>query len=159
MLNGRFRGKDIGSGTDVFRFVDDVRAGVMSIEDFVAAESAMARSPSHCMTMGTASTMASMAESLGVARPGNAAYPAVDAHRARLARMTGRRAVPMVNEDQCLSKILTKENPVPGESHEPVSSAWPLCAVATTLSCQPPTNWFTTPPRFNTVCPLPKGNV
>ena len=108
MLNGRFRGKDIGSGTDVFRFVDDVRAGVMSIEDFVAAESAMARSPGHCMTMGTASTMASMAESLGVALPGNATYPAVDAHRARLARMTGRRAVAMVNEDQCLSKILTK---------------------------------------------------
>jgi L-arabonate dehydrase len=108
MLNGRFRGKDIGSGTDVFKFVDEVRAGVMSIEDFVAAESAMARSPGHCMTMGTASTMASMAESLGVALPGNAAYPAVDAHRARLARMTGRRAVAMVNEDQRLSKILTK---------------------------------------------------
>src|SRR5579871_5765567 len=55
------------------------------------------------------------------------------------------------------SRLLT-ENPVPGESHEPVSSAWPLCAVAITLSCQPPANWFTTPPRFNIGCPLPNGS-
>src|ERR1700757_292822 len=57
-----------------------------------------------------------------------------------------------------LSRLLT-ENPVPGESHEPVSSAWPLCAVAITLSCHPPANWFTTPPRFNIGCPVPNGNV
>ena len=108
MLNGKFRGKDIGSGTDVWKFSEDVRAGVMSPEDFMAAESAMSRSPGHCMTMGTASTMASMAESLGVTLPGNAAYPAVDARRARLARLTGRRAVAMVNEDLRLSKVLTR---------------------------------------------------
>jgi dihydroxy-acid dehydratase len=109
MLNGKFRGRDIGSGTDVWKFSEDVRAGLMSRADFMAAESAMSRSPGHCMTMGTASTMASMAEALGVALPGNAAYPAVDAHRARLARMTGRRAVAMVHEDLRLSGVLTRK--------------------------------------------------
>lgn len=108
MLNGKFRGADIGSGTDVWRFSEDVRAGRMSRERFMAAESAMSRSPGHCMTMGTASTMASMAESLGLTLPGNAAYPAVDAHRARLARLTGRRIVGMVGEDLRLSKVLTR---------------------------------------------------
>ncbi|QPC94659.1 IlvD/Edd family dehydratase [Mesorhizobium sp. INR15] len=109
MLNGRFQGREIGSGTDVWKFSEDVRAGVMSAQDFASAESAMSRSPGHCMTMGTASTMASMVEALGIALPGNAAYPAVDAHRARLARMTGRRIVEMVNEDLRLSAILKKE--------------------------------------------------
>jgi len=108
MLNGKFRGTDIGSGTDVWRFSEEVRAGVMSRTDFMAAESAMSRSPGHCMTMGTASTMASMAEALGVALPGNAAYPAVDARRSHLARMTGRRIVEMVREDLSLSRILTR---------------------------------------------------
>jgi L-arabonate dehydrase len=109
MLNGKFKGRDIGSGTDVWRFSEDVRAGVMSRADFMAAESAMSRSPGHCMTMGTASTMASMAEALGVTLPGNAAYPAVDAHRARLARLTGRRIVGMIREDLRLSQILTRK--------------------------------------------------
>ncbi|WP_460448609.1 IlvD/Edd family dehydratase [Alsobacter sp. SYSU BS001988] len=109
MLNGKFRGADIGSGTDVWRFSEDVRAGVMSRDDFMAAENAMSRSPGHCMTMGTASTMACMAEALGMALPGNAAYPAVDAHRARLARLTGRRIVAMVQEDLRMSQILTRE--------------------------------------------------
>ncbi len=109
MLNGKFRGKDIGSGTDVWRFSEDVRAGVMSRADFIAAENAMSRSPGHCMTMGTASTMATMAEALGVALPGNAAYPAVDANRSRLAQMTGRRIVDMVREDLRLSMILKRE--------------------------------------------------
>jgi len=108
MLNGRFQGRAIGSGTDVWKFSEDVRAGVMSAAEFAAAESAMSRSPGHCMTMGTASTMASMVEALGLALPGNAAYPAVDAHRARLARITGRRIVEMVNEDLRLSKIMTR---------------------------------------------------
>src|SRR6266478_2301202 len=108
MLSGKYRGQDIGSGTNVWSMSEDLRAGKISVEEFHEAESCMHRSHGHCMTMGTASTMASMAESLGVALPGNAAYPAVDAHRARLARMTGRRAVAMVNEDQRLSKILTK---------------------------------------------------
>ncbi|WP_395449374.1 L-arabinonate dehydratase [Aminobacter sp. UC22_36] len=109
MLNGRFRGKPIGSGTDVWKFSEDVRAGLMSEQEFAAAESAMSRSPGHCMTMGTASTMASMVESLGLALPGNAAYPAVDAHRARLARLSGRRIVAMVKEDLRLSAILTRK--------------------------------------------------
>ena len=109
MLNGRFKGKQIGSGTDVWKFSEDVRAGVMSEREFAAAENAMSRSPGHCMTMGTASTMASMVEALGIALPGNAAYPAVDAHRARLARMTGRRIVEMVHEDLRLSAILRRE--------------------------------------------------
>jgi dihydroxy-acid dehydratase len=109
MLNGRFRGKPIGSGTDVWKFSEDVRAGVMTEQEFAAAESAMSRSPGHCMTMGTASTMASMVEALGLALPGNAAYPAVDAHRARLARLSGRRIVEMVKEDLRLSAILTRK--------------------------------------------------
>jgi L-arabonate dehydrase len=109
MLNGHYRGKTIGSGTDVWKLSEDVRAGVMSPQEFMEAESAMSRSAGYCMTMGTASTMAPMVEALGVALPTNAAWPAVDARRARLARMTGRRAVAMVDEDLRLSKILTKE--------------------------------------------------
>jgi len=109
MLNGKYRGREIGSGTDVWRLSEDVRGGKISKDEFMAAESAMSRSPGHCMTMGTASTMASMAEALGVTLPGNAAYPAVDARRSRLARLTGRRAVAMVHEEMRLSKILTRE--------------------------------------------------
>ncbi|KOF17245.1 dihydroxy-acid dehydratase [Ensifer adhaerens] len=108
MLNGRLKGRTIGSGTDVWKFSEDVRAGVMTPAEFMAAESAMSRSPGHCMTMGTASTMASMAEALGLALPGNAAYPAVDAHRARLAQLSGRRIVAMVAEDLRPSHILTR---------------------------------------------------
>src|SRR5688572_29444675 len=78
MLNGRFRGRTLGSGTDTWKFSEDVRAGVISSEEFQAAESGMHRSAGHCMTMGTASTMASMVESLGMTLPENAAYPAVD---------------------------------------------------------------------------------
>src|ERR1041385_4254266 len=109
MLSGRFRGKQIGSGTGVWQMSEDVRAGKMSQEEFTAAESCMHRSKGHCMTMGTASTMASMVEALGVALPGNAAIPAVDARRARQAQMTGRRIVEMVKDDLRLSKILTRE--------------------------------------------------
>ncbi len=109
MLNGRYRGKAIGSGTDVWKFSEEVRAGKMSPAEFANAESAMSRSPGHCMTMGTASTMASMVEALGITLPGNAAWPAVDARRARLARASGRRIVEMVRQDQTLSQILTKQ--------------------------------------------------
>jgi dihydroxy-acid dehydratase len=108
MLSGRFRGKQIGSGTGVWQMSEDVRAGKMSQEEFTAAESCMHRSKGHCMTMGTASTMASMVEALGVALPGNAAIPAVDARRYRQAQLTGRRIVEMVEEDMILSKILTR---------------------------------------------------
>ncbi len=109
MLNGRFRGKAIGSGTDVWKFSEAVRSGEMTQNAFAEAESAMSRSPGHCMTMGTASTMASMVEALGITLPGNAAWPAVDARRARLARASGRRIVEMVRQDQTLSQILTKQ--------------------------------------------------
>jgi len=109
MLSGRFRGKQIGSGTGVWQMSEDVRAGKMSQEEFTAAESCMHRSKGHCMTMGTASTMASMVEALGVSLPGNAAIPAVDSRRYRLAQLSGRRIVEMVREDLVLSKILTRQ--------------------------------------------------
>jgi L-arabonate dehydrase len=108
MLSGKFQGRDIGSGTGVWQMSEKVRAGEMAMEEFVAAESCMHRSKGHCMTMGTASTMASMVEALGVSLPGNAAIPAVDARRARLAQLTGRRIVEMVKEDLKLSRILTR---------------------------------------------------
>jgi dihydroxy-acid dehydratase len=109
MLSGKYRGQDIGSGTNLWSMSEDVRAGKMSLDEFHEAESCMNRSHGHCMTMGTASTMASMVESLGIGMPGNAAIPAVDARRYVLARMAGRRAVEMVKEKLVLSKILTKE--------------------------------------------------
>ncbi len=109
MLSGKYRGTDIGSGTNTWSMSEDLRAGRMTLEEFHEAESCMNRSHGHCMTMGTASTMASMVESLGVGLPGNAAYPAVDARRNVLARMAGRRAVEMVREQLTLSKLLTRE--------------------------------------------------
>ena len=108
MLSGKFQGHDLGSGTGVWQMSEQVRAGKMTLEQFNSAESCMHRSKGHCMTMGTASTMASMVEALGVALPGNAAIPAVDARRARQAQLTGRRIVAMVQEDLRLSKILTR---------------------------------------------------
>ncbi len=109
MLSGKYRGTDIGSGTNTWSMSEDLRAGRISLEEFHEAESCMHRSHGHCMTMGTASTMASMVEALGVGMPGNAAIPAVDARRNVLARMAGRRAVEMVKEKLSLSKILTKQ--------------------------------------------------
>jgi L-arabonate dehydrase len=109
MLNGRFRGRTLGSGTDVWRFSEDVKAGKMSLADFLEAESCMARSAGHCMTMGTASTMAIMVESLGMGLPGNAAIPAVDSRRGVLAQLAGRRIVQMVREDLVMSKVLTRQ--------------------------------------------------
>ena len=108
MLNGKFRGKELGSGTSVWKMAEDVAAGVMPLCEFLDAESSMNRSKGHCMTMGTASTMASMVEALGMSLPGNAAIPAVDARRTTLAHMTGRRIVEMVREDLRMSKILTR---------------------------------------------------
>ena len=109
MLNGKFRGCDVGSGTSVWQFSEAVKAGEMTLADFMSAESGMSRSPGHCMTMGTASTMASMVESLGIGLPENAAYPAVDSRRKRLAHLVGNRAVEIVNEDLRISKVLTRE--------------------------------------------------
>jgi dihydroxy-acid dehydratase len=109
MLNGKFRGEDIGSGTHVWKFTEMLKTGQMSERDMVDAESCMSRSAGHCMTMGTASTMASMVEALGMGLPTNAAIPAVDSRRKVLARMAGRRIVEMVHEDLKMSKILTRD--------------------------------------------------
>ncbi|MDB5897454.1 MAG: dihydroxy-acid dehydratase [Ramlibacter sp.] len=109
MLSGKWRGQDLGSGTGVWSMSEQVRAGTLKLQDFLEAESCMHRSHGHCMTMGTASTMASMVEALGVGLPGNAAYPAVDGRRNVLARMAGRRIVEMVHGDVLLSKILTRQ--------------------------------------------------
>jgi L-arabonate dehydrase len=108
MLNGKYCGQDIGSGTDVWKFSEDVKAGVMSLEQFMDAEASMSRSAGHCMVMGTASTMASMVEALGVALPYNAALPAVDSRRYALAHLAGRRIVGLVQDDVRLSQILTR---------------------------------------------------
>ncbi len=110
MLNGKFRGKDIGSGTDVWRFAEEVKAGEMALEDFMDAEACMSRSVGHCNVMGTASTMNSMAEALGMSLPGCAAIPAADSRRRVIAQLTGRRIVEMVKEDLRISKILKREN-------------------------------------------------
>src|SRR5215471_17360088 len=109
MLSGKYRGTDIGSGTNTWSMSEDLRAGRITLTEFHEAESCMNRSHGHCMTMGTASTMASMVEALGVGLPGNAAYPAVDARRNVVARMAGRRAVEMVRDKLTLSRLLTRE--------------------------------------------------
>ena len=110
MLNGKLNGQDIGSGTAVWKLHEQAKGGQISMHDFLAAEAGHARSAGTCNTMGTASTMACMAESLGVSLPHNAAIPAVDARRYVLAHMSGMRIVEMVNEDLKLSKILKREN-------------------------------------------------
>ncbi len=109
MLSGKFHGRELGSGTGVWQMCEQVSSGKMKMEEFFEAESCMHRSKGHCMTMGTASTMASMVEALGMSLPGNAAIPAVDARRHTLAQMTGRRVVKMVEEDLRMSRILTRE--------------------------------------------------
>jgi dihydroxy-acid dehydratase len=109
MLSGRWEGRPIGSGTDVIRFKEAVRAGTMTVEAFMAAEAAMSRSAGSCMTMGTASTMASLCEGLGVSLPDNGAIPAVDSRRQALAFESGRRAVEMVREQLTLPKVLTRD--------------------------------------------------
>ena len=109
MLNGKWRGQELGSGTGVWSMSEQVRAGTLKLAEFLEAESCMHRSHGHCMTMGTASTMASMVEALGLGLPGNAAYPAVDGRRNVLARMAGRRIVEMVHTDHKISDILSRE--------------------------------------------------
>jgi dihydroxy-acid dehydratase len=108
MLNGKFQGRDVGSGTHVWRFETELKAGRMTPAEALAAEGCMARSNGHCMTMGTASTMACMAEALGMQLPGSAAWPAVDTRRMEVAQQAGRRIVAMVTEDLRPSQILTR---------------------------------------------------
>jgi L-arabonate dehydrase len=107
-LRGVYRGEIIGSGTNIISMSEQLRAGEITIDEFHEAEAAMNRSSGHCMTMGTASTMASMVEALGIGLPGNAAIPAADARRNELARMAGRRIVEMVRDDLVPSKILLR---------------------------------------------------
>ena len=109
MLNGRFRGETIGSGTHTWIFTERLKTGAMSEADMVQAEACNSRSAGHCNTMGTASTMASMVEALGIGLPTNAAIPAADSRRKVLARLAGRRIVDMVRKDVRMSKILTKK--------------------------------------------------
>ena len=109
MLNGRFQGRVIGSGTDVWRLSDDFKTGKITAEELEEAESCMNRSIGHCATMGTASTMAVMAESLGLTLPGASAIPAADSRKKVISHMTGMRAVEMAKENLTMSKVLTRE--------------------------------------------------
>ena len=109
MLNGMYKGQPLGSGTDVWKFSEEVRAGKMSQKEFFEAESCMSRSAGVCNVMGTASTMATVIESLGLAFPQNAAIPAVDSRRFTMAHLVGRRIVEMVKQDIRISKILTRQ--------------------------------------------------
>ena len=110
MLNGHHRGEQIGSGTGVWQLDADLTAGKITEEDFIAAEISMSRSKGNCMTMGTASTMGSMVEALGMSLPHNAAIPAVDARRYALAHMSGKRIVEMVKENLTMSKVVSKNS-------------------------------------------------
>ena len=108
MLTGKYKGRDIGT-TDLWRFSEDARSGVMSNDEFRETEGAMCRSQGHCAVMGTASTMACMVESLGLSLPENAAIPAADSRRKVLAQLSGRRIVEMVKENLKLSDILSRK--------------------------------------------------
>jgi L-arabonate dehydrase len=109
MLNGKFRGKDVGSGTLTWQLSEGLKAGTVSKEDMIEAEGCMSRSAGHCMTMGTASTMACMVEALGLTLPGASAIPAVDSRKKVMAHLTGNRIVEMVKEEMRMSDILTRE--------------------------------------------------
>ena len=109
MLNGRWRGKELGSCSDCWHYHEELRAGRITEVEFEEIEDAMSRSHGHCMTMGTASTMACVTEALGLTLPGGAAIPAVDARRAGLAEAAGRKIVELVERDLKPSDILTAE--------------------------------------------------
>lgn len=109
MLSGHWKNQEIGSGTDVFRFWDLCRTGRMTEEEYVEIESSMSRSSGHCMVMGTASTMTSLAEALGMTLPSCASIPAADSRRMAIAQESGRRAVDLVKEDLRPSRIMTRE--------------------------------------------------
>ena len=108
MLTGTFRGMPLGCGTDVFRLSEEVRGGTMSAADFTASESSMIRSRGHCNTMGTASTMACVAEALGMVLPGLAGTPAPDSRLLEGAHATGKLAVELVAADRRPSEVLTR---------------------------------------------------
>jgi dihydroxy-acid dehydratase len=109
MLRGNYRGQPLGSGTDMWKYWDDKRAGLIGECEMADLECGLARSPGHCMTMGTASTMTSAAEALGITLPGAASIPAVDSAHCRMAAASGRRIVEMVWEDLTTDEILTAD--------------------------------------------------
>ena len=109
MLSGRYQGRQLGSGTQVWRFEEELAAGTITQAECAVAEGAMARSPGHCMTMGTASTMACLAEALGMQLPYSATWPAVDARRDQTAQRAGQRIVELVSDDVRPSAIMTRE--------------------------------------------------
>ena len=108
MLNGRWKGQTLGSGSDGWKYWDERRAGTITEQDWIDVEGGIARSYGHCMTMGTASTMTSIAEALGITLPGASAIPAADANHIRMSSACGRRAVEMVHADLTPDQILTR---------------------------------------------------
>ena len=109
MLSGKYQGRQLGSGTQVWRFEEELAAGTDHPAECAVAEGAMARSPGHCMTMGTASTMACLAEALGMQLPYSATWPAVDARRDETAQRAGQRIVELVEADVRPSSIMIRE--------------------------------------------------
>lgn len=109
MLNGKFEGATIGSGTSLWRMADEVRAGRMSMSEMAAVEAGISRSAGSCMTMGTASSMSAVMEAMGIALPQNSAIPAVDSRRRMLAHETGSAIVRLVEEERPLSSILVRQ--------------------------------------------------
>ena len=110
MLKGMWRNKEIGSGTDVWHYWDELRAGRISEEDWCEIECSMSRSAGHCMVMGTASTMTSLAEAMGMTLPGCANIPAADSRRYEIAQRSGERIVEMVKENLKPSQIITRDS-------------------------------------------------
>lgn len=110
MLNGKHCGQDIGSGTDVWKFSEKVRAGEMTAQAFHDAESSMSRSAGTCMTMGTASTIACLIEAMGLSLPNNASLPAVDGRRKTLSHISGRTIVAMIKQNLTLSRLITRQS-------------------------------------------------
>ncbi|WP_415936511.1 L-arabinonate dehydratase [Streptomyces sp. 039-1] len=109
MLPGHWRNEVLGSGTDMWKYWDDRRAGLIGDCEMAELESGLARSPGHCMTMGTASTLTAAAEALGVTVPGASSIPAVDSGHERMAAAAGLRIVELVRQDRRLSDILTAD--------------------------------------------------
>ena len=109
-LKANWRGEELGSCTDCRRYETELRAGNITQEDWAELQTCIVRSPGHCMVMGTASTMASIAEAMGIALPGNAAIPAVDSRRYRLSELAGRQIVNLVKQDIRPSHVMTRES-------------------------------------------------
>src|SRR6195952_5618685 len=110
MMNGMFRGQRMGCGTGVWQLSEEVRAGTLSKEAFLASDRSMIRSKGHCSTMGTASTMAIMAEALGMTLPGTAGTPATDSRLIEASILTGRLAVDLVRQGRTIADVITKES-------------------------------------------------